>query len=91
MPVFGLFARSSRDVVLYTREGCHLCDEALARLRKHRRRYRLRIEVVDIAGDLQLERDYGEIIPVVTVDGKVRFKGRVDEVLLRRLLRAPSS
>ena len=67
------------QVVLYTRDGCHLCDDAAALLA----RYGLPFESVD---DPQLKARYNECVPVVVIDGKERFRGRVDERLLRRLL-----
>jgi hypothetical protein len=41
---------------------------------------------VDINSDAALVEQYGWVIPVVFIDGKERFRGRVDEVLLQRLL-----
>src|SRR5690349_8884857 len=81
-------ARPLREVVLYTRHGCHLCEEALEVLQQVRRRADFALAVVDIDGQEQLERLYGLEVPVVLVDGQVRFRGRVNAVLLRRLLRA---
>ena len=72
----------STDIVLYTRQGCHLCDEALALLH----RYGLRPQLVDIDDDPQLVAQYTNCVPVITFAGKVRFRGRVNETLLRRLL-----
>jgi hypothetical protein len=43
--------------------------------------------MVNIDTDPALIERYGLLIPVVTFDGQERFRGRVDEVLLRRLLR----
>ncbi|NIL96018.1 MAG: glutaredoxin family protein [Planctomycetales bacterium] len=70
------------DVVLYTREGCHLCDEAKQKLLSHG----MRPQEVDIDQDPQLVQQYGECVPVVTIDGVVRFRGRIHDLLLRRLL-----
>ncbi|MFK7822242.1 MAG: glutaredoxin family protein [Planctomycetaceae bacterium] len=74
-----------RSVVLYTREECHLCDEAKAILDKYRSRLP-GIDEVDIDEDNELVAEFGEWVPVVEIDGKVRFKGRIDEMLLRRLI-----
>lgn len=76
-------------VRFFTREGCHLCVDALALLQKYARPYHLKIEIIDIALDPQLERDFGEEIPVVYIDGKKRFFGQVDPVLLLRILNSP--
>jgi glutaredoxin len=71
-----------QGVILYTRRGCHLCDDAKRLLVKHG----LSPEEVDIDADPELQRRYTECVPVVVIDGRERFRGRVDEVLLRRLL-----
>jgi glutaredoxin len=72
------------DVVLYTRRGCHLCDDALAVLKRHGITPRL----VDIDDDPLLRERYNECVPVVEIDGQERFRGRINEVLLQRLLAA---
>lgn len=72
-------------VVVYSREGCHLCDDAKAVLAEYAE-YLPGIEEVDIETDPELVSKFGEQIPVVEIDGKVRFRGRVDELLLRRLI-----
>lgn len=73
---------NSHDVVLYSRQGCHLCDEAQAILRQ----YGLAPQIVDIDTDPQLVVRYDTCVPVVEIDGQERFRGHVNEVLLRRLL-----
>jgi glutaredoxin len=80
-PVFLLGLTMSR-VTLYTRRGCHLCEQAEALLV----RYGLRPDLVDIDGDPKLREQYTECVPVVEIDGKERFRGRVNEVLLKRIL-----
>jgi hypothetical protein len=42
--------------------------------------------MVDIEADEELAGRFGQWIPVVEIDGQVRFRGQVDEVLLQRLL-----
>jgi len=69
-------------VVLYTREGCHLCDDARQVLERHG----LTPTSVDIDADPDLRARYNECLPVVMIDGRERFRGRINEVLLRRLL-----
>lgn len=73
---------NDHQVTVYTRVGCHLCDEAKELLE----RYGLEPELVDIDADPQLRERYTTCVPVVVIDGKERFRGRVNEVLLRRLL-----
>ncbi|GIW93224.1 MAG: hypothetical protein KatS3mg110_1265 [Pirellulaceae bacterium] len=72
-------------VTLYSRRGCHLCDEAFAILRAHG----VEPQVVDIDQDERLRERFDTCVPVVEIDGKVRFRGRINPVLLRRLLRRP--
>jgi len=72
------------NVVLYTRRGCHLCEEAQQVLQKHG----LRARLVDIDSQPELREQFDTCVPVVEIDGRVRFRGRIDEVLLRRLLRS---
>jgi glutaredoxin len=73
-------------MVLYTRQGCHLCEDALQSLEAARLRHGFRLSIVDVDSDPQLVHEYGEQVPVVTVAGKVRFRGQVNPVLLERLL-----
>ena len=74
-------------VRVYTRHGCHLCDVALGVLQDPQYQPYLPVpEEVDIDADVELRRRFGELVPVVECDGKIRFTGRVDEVLLRRLI-----
>jgi glutaredoxin len=71
------------DVTVYTRRSCCLCDEAKALLEKHG----LTVREVDIDGDAVLRDRYTECVPVVFINGRERFRGRVDERLLVRILR----
>jgi hypothetical protein len=73
---------------LYTRRGCHLCEDAWDCLRREQQRYRFRLTVVDVDTDAGLAERFGKEVPVVTLSGKVRFRGAVNPVLLIRLLRA---
>jgi predicted thioredoxin/glutaredoxin len=69
-------------VKLYTRTGCHLCDDAYEVLIRNG----LLPESIDIDADPMLVERFTECVPVVEIDGKIRFRGRVNEVLLKRLL-----
>ena len=71
---------------VYTREGCGCCDKALELLMEYRRQHGFTIETVDIDHEPDLRARYDTTVPVVAVDGKVRFKGVVNRVLLERLL-----
>lgn len=74
-------------VTLYSRPGCHLCDEARATLERLKRRMPFDLDEVDITADDRLHRRYLERIPVVALEGEELFDYHVDEeVLLSRLL-----
>ena len=73
------------DIVLYTRRNCCLCDEAKTLLEK----YNVLVREVDIDADPELRQRYDQCVPVVAIDGQERFRGRINEVLLRRLLQTP--
>jgi glutaredoxin len=77
--------RRFRRVVLYTRAGCHLCDEAKSLLLEYAD-YLPAVREIDIDKHVQLVKRFGTCVPVVEIDGKVRFRGRVNEALLRRLI-----
>jgi glutaredoxin len=70
------------EVILYTRRDCHLCDVASAVLVENG----LSPRKVDIDLDPELQRRYTNCVPVVEIEGVVRFRGRVNEVLLKRIL-----
>jgi len=70
------------NVILYTRRGCHLCHEVEQTLLEHG----LRAKVVDIDAEPELREKFNTCVPVVEIDGKVRFRGKVDPILLRRLI-----
>ena len=78
-------------VVMYTRRGCHLCDDAWALLEQAARSYSLTLSKLDVDTDAALAARHGLEVPVVEIDGKVRFRGRVNRVLLARLLRAEAT
>jgi glutaredoxin len=73
---------------VYTRAQCCCCHAALDLLKSYQRRHGFALEEVDVDADPELAARHGESVPVVTVDGAVRFRGVVNPVLLERLLRA---
>ena len=75
------------QVVMYTRQGCHLCEDAWRVLQEEQRRHGFQLQAVDVDADPELAARYGLCVPVVTVDGQVRFRGALNRVLLARLLR----
>lgn len=72
-------------VELFTKDDCPLCEEAFVILSEYRT-YLPQPELRDIATNADWQAAYADKIPVVVCDGQVRFRGRVNEVLLRRLI-----
>jgi glutaredoxin len=75
-------------LTLYTRNGCHLCDEAKAVLERVCEQTGETWVEVDIDGDTALEDDFGLRIPVLLLDGREHGYWRVEEARLLRDLRA---
>ncbi len=79
---------SGARVTLYSRPGCHLCDDARAVVAAVCADLAVAWTEVDITGDTDLHRRYGEQIPVTLVDGRQHDFWRVDERRLRAALSA---
>jgi hypothetical protein len=75
-------------VTIYSRPGCHLCDDMKAVVARVARSVPLTLEVIDVSTDPGLEASYGPEIPVLTIAGKKAAKYRVTEEELKRLLLA---
>ncbi len=75
-------------LTLYSRPGCHLCDEMKVIVERVARNATepITIEEIDISTDPALETRYGLEIPVLLVDGTKAAKYRVTEETLARLL-----
>jgi glutaredoxin len=65
-------------VIVYSRPGCHLCDEAKSAIEKSNCAERYTLEEVNIESDDELLKKYRHDIPVITIDGVEAFKHRVD-------------
>jgi glutaredoxin len=77
---------SARQVVVYSRRGCHLCEIVKETLTKLHRRGGFIWHEVDVDGDPELRRLYNDEVPVVFIDGRKAFKYRMDErEFLRKL------
>ena len=71
------------QLTLYTRPGCHLCDEMKAVIRRVRAQVACGLTEVDISPDPALVRRYGHDIPVLLADGAevARIRTGVAELL----------
>jgi hypothetical protein len=75
-----------RQVVLYGKPGCCLCDEAREAVVAVRARHPFDLEEVDVSIDPELHDAYGERIPVLALDGEELFELHVEaDELARRL------
>ena len=73
-------------VTLYTRAGCHLCDDAKAVLEAVRADDPFALAVVDIDSDPALRARYTDEVPVIAVAGRKAFKYRLTADELRARL-----
>ena len=76
----------SARVTLYSKPGCHLCDDARLVIERVCAEVGTGFEEVDITASEELMNAYGEQIPVTLVDGRQHDFWRVDETRLRRAL-----
>jgi len=75
-----------RQVVVYSRKGCHLCEIVKETLVKLQRRGGFSWSEVDVDSDDELRRQFTDEVPVVFIDGRKAFKYRMDErEFLRKL------
>ncbi|HET7357469.1 MAG TPA: glutaredoxin family protein [Nocardioidaceae bacterium] len=77
---------SDARVLLYSRPGCHLCDDARQVVEAVCAELGERYCEVDITTSPELQREYGELIPVTLVDGSRHDFWRVDPDRLRAAL-----
>jgi thioredoxin reductase (NADPH) len=74
------------SLTLYTRHGCHLCEDMLQSLQKWQKHYDFSLNVVDIDSDSVLQQRYDEWVPVL-MDGEQELcHYHLDEQVLKQLL-----
>ena len=79
-------------LTLYSRPGCHLCEDMKTVIRRVAGSAAAAIDLdeIDISTDADLEARYGLEIPVLLIDGKKVAKYRIEDEELRRALSARS-
>jgi glutaredoxin len=78
---------TARNVVMYSRKGCHLCEVVKESLTKLSRRGGFSWREIDVDADVELKRQFNDEVPVVFIDGRKAFKYRMDEQeFLRKLV-----
>ena len=75
------------EVILYTRSGCHLCDEVKATLARLESHGGFSWREVDIDSDPELQQKFNEEVPVVFIDDKKAFKYSMAEPDFLRVLK----
>ncbi len=75
-----------RDVTLYTRQGCHLCEEAKAQMAPLVREFGAKLREVDINRDPVLRERYTNDVPVVFLGARKVAKHRINLAQFRRQL-----
>jgi glutaredoxin len=81
-----LAAAGPREVTLYTRPGCHLCEDAKNAILPLLHEFGAELREVNIENDAVLEGRYGLDIPVIYVGARKTAKHRVDIKQFRRQL-----
>ncbi len=78
---------AKKHVIIYSRPGCHLCDEAKAAITSAGCGDEFTLEEVNIESDEELLRKYKYDIPVIAIDGVERFIHRVNPSDFIRVIR----
>ena len=71
-------------VQIYSRQNCHLCHEAESVVREVLKDISFKLEVIYIDGDQELERLYGEEVPVTVINGEKHDYFTVDKFRLAK-------
>ena len=76
-----------RDVTIYSRPGCHLCEEAKAQIAPLLKEFGARLTEINIDEDPELRARYDYDVPVIFLGARKAAKHRVDPAQFRRQLR----
>jgi glutaredoxin len=79
-----------RDVTIYSRPGCHLCEEAKAQMAPLLKEFGARLTEINIDEDAELRARYDYDVPVIFLGARKAAKHRVDLTQFRRQLRDAS-
>jgi len=74
------------ELTLYTRSGCHLCEEMKSALAPVLREFKLPLREVDVDTDPALTARFGEEVPALFLGERKIAKHRLDTKQLRRAL-----
>ncbi|ASY15072.1 glutaredoxin-like protein [Candidatus Planktophila dulcis] len=73
-------------VTVYSRQGCHLCEDAVKTLEGMREELAFEIEIIYIDGNPELEKLYGNEVPVIHINGEHHDFYRIDPERFRTSL-----
>jgi thioredoxin reductase (NADPH) len=74
---------SARELVVMSREWCHLCHDLLDRLEPLAAELGWTVRILDVDADPQLEARWDELVPVVLADGVELCHYHLDEAAVR--------
>ncbi|MFQ5946757.1 MAG: glutaredoxin family protein [Anaerolineae bacterium] len=77
-------SRRAVRLTFYTKEDCRLCDDAKLLLQSLQGSFSIEVDEVDIASKEHLERRFGEVVPVVKIEGGPSLFGKIDGDRLRQ-------
>ena len=67
-----------KTVTVYSRTGCHLCETAIDQINSVKNDSNFNLEIKLIDNDADLEKKYGEQVPVILIDNQPHDYWRVD-------------
>jgi glutaredoxin len=67
-----------KEVTVYSRSGCHLCEIAIDRIKSVINNHEFTLSIVLIDNDSELEKEFGEQVPVILIDNKIHDYWRLD-------------
>lgn len=73
-------------LTLYTRQQCHLCEQAMQAIVSLKNEYSFTIEEIDIDQHDELTEKYGLMIPVLWINGKEAAYGQINKNIIRNRL-----
>jgi glutaredoxin len=67
-----------KEVTVYSRSGCHLCEIAIDRINSVINDYKFTLNVILIDNNNELEKEFGEQVPVILINNKIHDYWRID-------------
>jgi hypothetical protein len=67
-----------KSVTVYSRSGCHLCEIAIDRISSVINDYNFTLDIILIDQNSELEKEFGEQVPVILINNKIHDYWRVD-------------